>query len=48
MGGNAGNAQSLRDWFNAGADGAIDWGSHGDFEQCVDVASRYLDNPEGY
>ena len=44
----AGNADALRAWYNAGADGAIDWGSHGDFEACVAVASKYIDDPEGY
>jgi DNA primase len=43
-----GNAQPLIDWFEAGADGQIDWGQPGDFEQCVDVASAHLDDPEGF
>lgn len=43
-----GDAQTLRDWFNDGADGAIDWGSPGDFAQCVAVAGKYMDDPEGY
>jgi hypothetical protein len=38
-----GNAQALIDWYNAGCDGAVDWGSAGDFDQCVDVASQYMD-----
>jgi hypothetical protein len=46
--GNEGNAQDLIDWYNAGADGAIDWGSDGDFEQCVAIAGQYIDNPEGF
>jgi hypothetical protein len=44
----AGNAQALIDWYNAGADGAIDWCSPGDFEDCVNIASDHLDNPEGF
>ena len=43
-----GNASALIAWYNAGADGQIDWGSHGDFEQCVAVASQHIDNPEGF
>jgi hypothetical protein len=37
-----GNPEGLRDWYNAGADGQIDWGSDGDFMQCVDVASEHM------
>jgi len=37
-----GNAQHLIDWFNAGADGAIAWGSPGDWAQCVAVASAHM------
>jgi hypothetical protein len=48
LAGNAGNPEALREWFEAGADGAIDWGSPGDFEQCVAVAGKYMDDPEGY
>lgn len=44
----AGNAQALIDWYNSGADGQIDWGQEGDFEQCVSVASDYVDDPEGF
>lgn len=43
-----GDPQALRDWYEAGADGQIDWGQHGDFDQCVAVAGKYLDDPEGY
>lgn len=46
--GNEGNAAALASWYESGADGAIDWGSAGDFEQCVAVAEQYLDNAEGY
>lgn len=38
----AGNADSLISWYNDGADGQIDWGSPGDWQQCVDVASQYM------
>lgn len=44
----AGNAQALIDWYEDGADGQIDWGQPGDFEQCVAIAGQYLDNPEGF
>lgn len=44
----AGNPEALREWFNDGADGQIDWGSPGDFDACVSVAGKYMDNPEGY
>jgi hypothetical protein len=43
-----GNPQALRDWYESGAGGAISWGEHGDFEQCVAVAGKYLSDPEGY
>lgn len=43
-----GNAQYLIDWYNAGADGGIDWGEPGDWQQCIDIAGRYIDNPEGF
>ena len=32
--------------YNDGADGQIDWGSPGDFDQCVDVASQYMDDEQ--
>jgi hypothetical protein len=44
----AGNPEALREYFNDGADGRIDWGSPGDFDDCVEVASGHLDNPEGF
>jgi len=44
----AGNAQGLIDWYNAGADGQINWGSPGDFDACVSIAGKHLDNPEGF
>ena len=43
-----GNPDALRDWYNSGADGAIDWGSDGDFDACVAIASKYVDDPEGF
>lgn len=44
----AGNAQGLIEWYNSGADGQINWGSPGDFEACVSIAGKHLDNPEGF
>jgi hypothetical protein len=41
-----GNPQGLIDWYNSGADGQIDWGSDGDFMQCVGVASAYMDDDQ--
>ena len=43
-----GNAQGLIDWYNNGADGQINWGSEGDFDDCVAIAGKYLDNPQGF
>jgi Phage portal protein/Family of unknown function (DUF5872) len=43
-----GNAQALIDWYNDGADGQIDWGKPGDFDACVAVAGKYIDDPEGF
>lgn len=37
-----GNARHLIDWFNAGADGAIHWGTPGDWAECVAVASAHM------
>jgi len=42
----AGNPDALRDWYNDGAGGQIDWGSEGDFDACVDVASQYMDDDQ--
>jgi len=44
----AGDAQALIDWYNAGADGQINWGTAGDFDACVAIAGKHLDNPEGF
>ena len=41
-----GNPQALRDWYNEGADGQIDWGSPGDFMACVGIASKYMDEED--
>ncbi len=41
-----GNPEALREWYNEGADGQIDWGSPGDFDQCVEVASAYMDDEQ--
>lgn len=40
---NRGNAEKLRRWYVAGADGQIAWGTGGDFEQCVAVAGKHMD-----
>ena len=39
----AGDPSHLISWYNDGADGQIGWGSPGDWQQCVDVASKYMD-----
>lgn len=44
----AGNAEALIQWYNDGADGQINWGSEGDFDACVAIAGKHLDNPEGF
>ena len=44
----AGNADALIEWYNDGADGQINWGSEGDFDACVAIAGKHLDNPEGF
>jgi 8-oxo-dGTP pyrophosphatase MutT (NUDIX family) len=36
-------ARHLIRWYNAGADGRIPWGSPGDFDACVAVASEHMD-----
>ena len=44
-----GNPQALIDWYNDGADGAINWGEDGDFEDCVAIAGEHgLESPEGF
>lgn len=44
----AGNPEALIDWYNSGADGQIAWGEPGDFDQCVSIASKYIDDAEGF
>jgi hypothetical protein len=41
-------AEALREWYEGGAAGAINWGEPGDFDACVEIAGQYIDNPEGY
>jgi hypothetical protein len=48
MAGHEGNPDALRQWFEDGADGQIDWGSPGDFDACVAIAGKYMDDAEGY
>jgi hypothetical protein len=48
MAGNEGNPEALINWYNDGADGQIDWGSPGDFEQCVEIAGQHVSDPEGF
>ena len=43
-----GYPQQLIDWYNDGADGAIDWGNDGDFEACVAIAGKHIVNQEGF
>lgn len=42
----AGNPDALREWFNNGADGKIDWGEPGSFASCVDLASEHMDEDQ--
>lgn len=42
----AGDPSALIEWFNNGADGQIDWGSEGDWDQCVSVASEHMDEDQ--
>ena len=44
----AGNGEALINWYNNGANGQINWGSEGDFDACVAIAGKYLDNPQGF
>jgi hypothetical protein len=46
--GNRGNPAALIRWFNAGAGGQIKWGQKGDFEQCVAIARKHMDDAEGF
>jgi hypothetical protein len=47
-GGPKGDPEALRQWYNNGASGQINWGSDGDFDACVAIAGKYMDNPQGY
>lgn len=42
----AGNPDALREWFNNGADGKINWGEPGSFAACVSVASEHMDEDQ--
>ena len=39
-------AEALRQWYLN--DAGINWGSDGDWQQCVDIASQYMSDAEGY
>lgn len=41
-----GDPQPLRDWFNEGADGQIQWGESGSFEACVRIAGDHMDEEQ--
>ena len=41
-----GDAEALINWYNEGADGQIEWGSPGDFDACVGIASKYMDDDQ--
>jgi hypothetical protein len=43
---NRGNPAALIRWYNEGAGGKISWGDDGDFMQCVNVASDYMDDDQ--
>jgi hypothetical protein len=42
----AGDPEALIEWYNEGADGQIEWGSPGDFDACVGIASKYMDDDQ--
>lgn len=44
--GNAGNPAALIRWFEDGADGQINYGEPGQFDQCVSVASEHMDDDQ--
>ena len=46
--GKGGDAQPLIDWYNDGADGQIPWGSDGDFDACIGVASGYMSDDQAH
>lgn len=37
-----GNVNALRDFYNSGAGGKIDWGKKGDFASCVGIAGKFV------
>ena len=43
-----GDPSALIDWYNSGADGQIQWGEEGDFDACVALAGKYIDDPQGF
>lgn len=44
----AANAEKLIEWYDSGADGQIDWGAPGSFEDCVAIAGDHVDDPEAF
>ncbi|WP_433860157.1 HK97 family phage prohead protease [Streptomyces kronopolitis] len=49
--GNRGDAEQLRRWYASGGGAAqIGWGAAGDFDRCVDIASKHMtaDHAKGY
>ena len=46
--GNEGNAASLIKWYEDDPDNRFQWGTPGDWRRCVDVASQYIDDAEGF
>lgn len=43
-----GNFENLRQWYVDGADGQINWGEEGDFDQCVAIVGDHFDEPEAF
>lgn len=43
-----GNIEPMMEWYCAGADGQINWGTPGDFEACVAIAEGHLDDPQAF
>lgn len=41
-----GDPSHLISWYEDGADGQIGWGDDGDLDQCVEVASEYMDEDD--
>lgn len=42
------NPSNLIDWYNNGADGAIDWGGAGAYDSCVSIASNHMDDGDAH